>query len=65
MRTGRPVVEDRSIGSLIRERLGDRIADRLGQPLPGGINAGVIDRLSLAAAAPQLDVCLLYTSRCV
>ena len=56
VRTGRPVVEDRSIGSLIRERLGDRIADRLVQPLLGGINAGVIDRLSLAAAAPQLDV---------
>lgn len=54
-RTGRPVTEDRSIGSLIRERLGDRIADRLVQPLLGGINAGVLDRLSLAAVAPQID----------
>ncbi|MCB1027812.1 MAG: FAD-dependent oxidoreductase, partial [Microthrixaceae bacterium] len=54
-RTGPPVVEDCSIGALVRERFGDRIAQRLVQPLLGGINAGVIDRLSLAAVAPQLD----------
>ena len=54
-RVGAPVTKDRSVGSLIRERFGDRIADRLVQPLLGGINAGVLDRLSLAAVAPQLD----------
>jgi oxygen-dependent protoporphyrinogen oxidase len=54
-RVGAPVAKDRSVGSLIRERFGDRIADRLVQPLLGGINAGVLDRLSLAAVAPQLD----------
>jgi oxygen-dependent protoporphyrinogen oxidase len=55
VRTGRPVVEDRSIGSLIRNA--SAIASPIGWCSPSsGINAGVIDRLSLAAAAPQLDV---------
>ncbi|MEZ5381967.1 MAG: protoporphyrinogen oxidase [Microthrixaceae bacterium] len=54
-RSGPPLTADCSIGALIRDRLGDRIADRLVAPILGGINAGVIDRLSLAAVAPQLD----------
>src|SRR5436190_21060904 len=47
--------DDRTIGSLMREQLGDEAADRLVDPLVGGINAGDTDRLSLAATVPQLD----------
>ena len=36
-------------------RLGDEVADRLVDPLVGGINAGATDALSLAATVPQLD----------
>ncbi len=43
-----------SVGRLIRTRMGDAVADRLVGPLLGGINAGDVDRLSLAAGAPQL-----------
>ena len=47
--------EDVTIGALMREHLGDEAADRLVDPLVGGINAGDTDRLSLAATVPQLD----------
>lgn len=47
--------DDPSIGDFIRARLGDDVADRLVGPLVGGINAGNIDALSLAAVTPQLD----------
>lgn len=50
----RPPEGDVAIGALIRERLGGEVAERLVDPLVGGINAGAIDDLSLAAAAPQL-----------
>jgi protoporphyrinogen/coproporphyrinogen III oxidase len=46
---------DITIGSLMRARLGDEAAERLVDPLVGGINAGDTDRLSLAATVPQLD----------
>lgn len=46
---------DIAIGSLMRARLGDEIAERLIDPLVGGINAGDTDQLSLAATVPQLD----------
>lgn len=46
---------DITIGSLIRARLGDDVAERLVDPLVGGINAGNTDALSLAATVPQLD----------
>jgi oxygen-dependent protoporphyrinogen oxidase len=46
--------DDRTIGSVIRERLGDAVADRLVDPLVGGINAGGIDHLSIDAVTPQL-----------
>lgn len=49
-----PLEGDRSIGSVIRERLGDAVADRLVDPLVGGINAGSIDELSIDAVAAQL-----------
>jgi oxygen-dependent protoporphyrinogen oxidase len=45
---------DESVGALIRRRLGDEVLERLVDPLLGGINAGDADRLSLAAAAPQI-----------
>ena len=46
---------DVTIGSLIRARLGDEVAERLVDPLVGGINAGDTDALSLAATVPQID----------
>ena len=45
---------DRSIGALVRGRLGDEVLERLVGPLVGSINAGDCDRLSLCAAAPAL-----------
>ncbi len=45
---------DPSVGAICRARLGDEVTDRLIDPLLGAINASDIDRLSLAAAAPQL-----------
>jgi protoporphyrinogen/coproporphyrinogen III oxidase len=47
--------EDPSIGGYLRRRMGDEIVDRLVDPLVGGINAGAVDELSLAAVVPQLD----------
>src|SRR5690606_30974826 len=46
---------DVAIGPYLRGRLGDDVVDRLIEPLIGGINAGDVDRLSLAAVVPQLD----------
>jgi oxygen-dependent protoporphyrinogen oxidase len=42
-----------SLGRLIRSRFGDEVAERLVDPLVGGINAGDADRLSLASV-PQI-----------
>jgi oxygen-dependent protoporphyrinogen oxidase len=53
-----PPVDDVTIGSVMRSRLGDEAAERLVDPLVGGINAGDTDRLSLAATVPQLDTAL-------
>lgn len=50
-----PAAGDSSIGELMRARLGDEAAERLVDPLVGGINAGDTDRLSLKATVPQLD----------
>ncbi|MEO6318226.1 MAG: protoporphyrinogen oxidase [Acidimicrobiales bacterium] len=47
--------DDVTIGALMRHRLGDEAAERLVDPLVGGINAGDTDQLSLAATVPQLD----------
>lgn len=51
---GSPLAGDESVGGLIRRRLGDELADRLVDPLIGGINASSIDDLSVRAAVPQL-----------
>ena len=45
---------DRSVGALIRSRLGDEVSERLVGPLVGSIHAGDCDRLSVQAAAPAL-----------
>lgn len=45
---------DRSVGTLIRDRLGDEVLERLVGPLVGSIHAGDCDRLSVQAAAPAL-----------
>ena len=46
---------DVAIGPFLRSRLGDEVVDRLVDPLVGGINAGAVDELSLAATTPQID----------
>ena len=51
---GSPLGNDESVGGLVRRRLGDEVADRLVDPLIGGINASSIDDLSVRAAVPQL-----------
>ena len=51
---GAPLVGDQSVGELVRRRLGDELADRVVDPLIGGINASSIDHLSVRAAVPQL-----------
>ena len=45
---------DVSVGSLLRERLGDEVVDRLVEPLLGGVYAGRSDELSLRATMPGL-----------
>lgn len=51
---GSPLAGDESVGGLVRQRLGDEVADWLVDPLIGGINASSIDDLSVRAAVPQL-----------
>ena len=51
---GSALAGDESVGELVRRRLGDEVADRLVDPLIGGINASSIDDLSVRAAVPQL-----------
>jgi oxygen-dependent protoporphyrinogen oxidase len=45
---------DVTVGTLLRERLGDEVVDRLVEPLLGGVYAGRADELSLAATMPAL-----------
>jgi oxygen-dependent protoporphyrinogen oxidase len=52
---GRPLGgEDAAVGTLVRRRFGREAAERLIDPLVGGINAGRADALSLAATAPAI-----------
>jgi len=53
-RPGRPVGEDVAVGALVRRRLGREVAERLVDPLLGGVYAGRADMLSLHATLPQL-----------
>jgi oxygen-dependent protoporphyrinogen oxidase len=45
---------DRSVRQLVASRFGPQVADRLVDPLVGGIHAGVTAELSAAAPTPQL-----------
>ncbi|MEU7902137.1 protoporphyrinogen oxidase [Actinoplanes sp. NPDC049118] len=54
---GRPLLApgaDVAVGTLVRSRYGDEVADRLVDPMLGGVYAGRADRLSLAATMPAL-----------
>jgi oxygen-dependent protoporphyrinogen oxidase len=48
------LTDDIAVGALVRERLGDEVADRLVEPLLGGVYAGRADQLSLRATMPAL-----------
>jgi oxygen-dependent protoporphyrinogen oxidase len=50
----RASIANESIGSFFRRRFGRQAAERLAQPLLGGIHAGDIDTLSLRTLAPRL-----------
>jgi protoporphyrinogen/coproporphyrinogen III oxidase len=47
-------IGDRSIGPLVARKLGQRVVDRLVDPLIGGIHAGSVDDMSAAAVYPPL-----------
>lgn len=49
-----PLTSDVAVGALVRDRLGDEVADRLVEPLLGGVYAGRADDLSLCATMPAL-----------
>jgi oxygen-dependent protoporphyrinogen oxidase len=54
---GRPLLaagEDVAVGALVRERFGDEVAERLVDPMLGGVYAGRVDQLSLEATMPGL-----------
>jgi oxygen-dependent protoporphyrinogen oxidase len=53
-----PLTDDVAIGQLVRARLGNEVADRLVEPLLGGVYAGRADRLSLRATVPALAAAL-------
>ncbi|HEY2966427.1 MAG TPA: protoporphyrinogen oxidase [Actinomycetota bacterium] len=54
VRKARAPKADESIGSLVRRRMGDEVAERLTGPLLGGLFAGDVDRLSVGATFPEL-----------
>jgi oxygen-dependent protoporphyrinogen oxidase len=49
-----PITSDLSVGELVRSRLGNEVADRLVEPLLGGVYAGRADRLSVQATMQPL-----------
>ncbi|GAA4796736.1 protoporphyrinogen oxidase [Actinomycetospora chlora] len=49
---------DVAVGALVRARLGDEVADRLVDPLLGGVYAGRADGLGLRATVPALAAAL-------
>jgi oxygen-dependent protoporphyrinogen oxidase len=54
---GKPLLaagEDVAVGLLVRERYGDEVADRLVDPMLGGVYAGRADTLSLQVTMPAL-----------
>ena len=55
VRRARPPGADESIGSLVRRRMGDEVADALTGPLLAGLFAGDVDGLSVEASFPELS----------
>ncbi|HEX6328279.1 MAG TPA: protoporphyrinogen oxidase [Jiangellaceae bacterium] len=51
---GLPLAHDVAIGSLVAERMGPAVAERLVEPLLGGVYAGHAEELSLQATVPAL-----------
>ncbi|TDD98262.1 protoporphyrinogen oxidase [Jiangella asiatica] len=51
---GMPLESDVAIGRLVRDRFGAAVADRMVEPLLGGVYAGRADELSLDATVPAL-----------
>lgn len=49
---------DVALGGLLRARFGNELADRLADPLLGGVYAGRVDALGLRATVPALAVAL-------
>jgi oxygen-dependent protoporphyrinogen oxidase len=49
---------DVAIGALLRDRFGDELADRLADPLLGGVYAGRVDALGLRATLPAVAAAL-------
>ncbi len=49
-----PPPEDEAIGAIVTRRLGRQVAERLADPLIGGIHAGSVDDMSAAAVFPAL-----------
>jgi protoporphyrinogen/coproporphyrinogen III oxidase len=49
---------DVALGGLLRDRFGDELADRLADPLLGGVYAGRVDALGLRATNPALAAAL-------
>ncbi|MFC5993273.1 protoporphyrinogen oxidase [Pseudonocardia hispaniensis] len=49
---------DTSLGGLLRDRFGDEVADRIADPLLGGVYAGRVDGLGLRATIPALAAAL-------
>ncbi len=45
---------DVALGALLRDRFGDEVADRIADPLLGGVYAGRVDTLGLRATVPAL-----------
>ncbi len=46
-------VEDESLASFVRRRLGDEVLDRIAEPMVAGIHAGDAEKLSMNSLLPQ------------
>lgn len=53
-----PLDADVAVGAVVRDRLGNEVADRLVEPLLGGVYAGRSDALSLRATMPPVAAAL-------
>ncbi|TCK24937.1 protoporphyrinogen oxidase [Pseudonocardia endophytica] len=49
---------DVALGALLRDRFGDEVADRIADPLLGGVYAGRVDGLGVRATVPALAAAL-------